>query len=158
VPALYDGRPRQTYRRWREGAPLRMLVDVVRGLEEGENVPWRGRRWIIERQLWPAWYALVNLEKKSARVFWAENIEYLPVEANLSGRFPIPWLGIEFSFWDGVYQGVEGCWFRAWDSASGALASVLEERPELGDDPRGVLEVLLSRRPTDRRLRLFAVA
>jgi hypothetical protein len=158
VDRLLEGKPRQVYRRWRKGLPVRLVIDLVRGDDDEDDTPWQGRRWIIERQLWPIWYALVDLTEKTARVFRAVDNGYQPLEANPSRRFPVPFLGIEFGFWEGVYQGVEGCWFRAWDCAAGAFVSVLDERPDWGDDPNSILESLLIRRPTDRTLRLFAIA
>jgi Uma2 family endonuclease len=131
VPPTLNGETRRSYVLWQEFiAPLIILEFVSgNGTEERDKTPWKGKFFIYEQVIRPAFYGIY--EVKSARVevyrFVANQFELLT--ANERGHYAIGVLGVELGIWQGRYQNLELPWLRWWD-AEGNLLLTGAERAE----------------------------
>lgn len=132
VPPTLNGETRRSYVLWQEFiAPLIILEFVSgNGTEERDKTPWKGKFFIYEQVIRPAFYGIY--EVKSARVevyrFVANQFELLT--ANERGHYAIGVLGVELGIWQGRYQNLELPWLRWWD-AEGNLLLTGAERAEI---------------------------
>jgi hypothetical protein len=131
VSPLLDGQIRRSYVLWQEVIPPLIAIEFVSGdgSEERDQTPWKGKFWIYEQVIRPAYYAIYEVAKASVDVYalTANSYELLP--ANDRGHYPIAPLGVELGIWSGSYQAMELPWLRWWD-AQGSLLLTGEERAE----------------------------
>lgn len=129
VPPTIDGQVRRSYVLWQEfKAPL-IVIEFVSDTDGGEwdRTPLRGKYWIYENAIRPAYYAIY--ERRGARVtlFHLVDLAFQRLTPNEHGRYPIDPLGVELGIWQGVYQNLDLPWLRWWD-AEGNLLPTGEER------------------------------
>jgi len=128
VPPTLNGETRRSYVLWQEFiAPLIILEFVSgNGTEERDKTPWKGKFFIYEQVIRPAFYGIY--EVKSARVevyrFVANQFELLT--ANDRGHYAIDALGVELGIWQGCYQNLELPWLRWWDAEGNLLLTGAE--------------------------------
>ncbi|MGB0563660.1 MAG: Uma2 family endonuclease [Spirulinaceae cyanobacterium] len=131
VPPLLDGQMRRSYVLWQESIPPQLVIEFVSGTgaEERDNTPWKGKFWIYETVIRPAYYAIYEVQKAQVEVYVLLRNRYQLLSANGQGRFPIEELGVELGIWQGTYQNMELPWLRWWD-AEGNLLLAGSERAE----------------------------
>ncbi|MBH8553683.1 Uma2 family endonuclease [Nostocaceae cyanobacterium CENA357] len=131
VPPMLDGQTRRSYVLWREFiAPLIALEFVSGdGSEERDKTPWKGKFWIYEQVIHPAFYGIYEVSKASVEVYELVGGQYRLLAANDRGHYLIHPLGVELGIWQGEYQNMELPWLRWWD-LQGNLLLTGEERAE----------------------------
>ena len=132
VPPIVNGEIRHSYVLWQEFiAPLIVLEFVSgNGDKERDKTRWKGKFWIYEQVIHPAFYCIYGVNKASIEVYHFIEGQYQLLAANERGHYPIAVLGIELGIWQGKYQNLELPWLRFWDS-QGNLLLTGEERAEL---------------------------
>jgi Uma2 family endonuclease len=128
VPPTLDGNLRRSYVMWRELMPPLIVLEFVSGdgSEERDRTPRKGKFWIYDRIIRPAFYGIYEVKKAQVEVYHLIEDRFELAAKNNRGHYPI---GVELGIWQGVYQGVELPWLRWWD-ASGNLLPAAEERAE----------------------------
>ncbi|WP_293128599.1 Uma2 family endonuclease [Microcoleus sp. bin38.metabat.b11b12b14.051] len=131
VPPTLDGNLRRSYVMWRELMPPLIVIEFVSGdgSEERDRTPRKGKFWIYERIIRPAFYAIYEVKKAQVEVYHLVEDRFELAAPNNGGHYPIAQIGVELGIWQGVYQGVELPWLRWWDD-SGTLLPAAEERAE----------------------------
>ncbi|MEH2443218.1 transcriptional regulator [Nostoc sp. 'Peltigera membranacea cyanobiont' 213] len=131
VPPTLNGQMRRSYVLWQEHiAPLIVLEFVSGdGSEERDKTPWKGKFWIYEQVIHPAFYGIYEVNKASVEMYHIIESQYQLLPANERGHYPIAPLGVELGIWQGVYQNAELPWLRWWDLQGNLLLSG-DERAE----------------------------
>ena len=131
VPPALEGQMRRSYVLWQELIPPLIVLEFVsgNGEEERDKTPWKGKFWIYETVIRPAYYAIYEVKKKSVEVYRLVENHYELMEKNDRDRFFIDALGVELGIWNGTYCNVELPWLRWWDS-EGNLLLTGEERAD----------------------------
>ncbi len=99
------------------------------GSEERDKTPWKGKFWIYEQVIHPAFYGIYEVNKATVEVYHLIEGQYQPLPANERGHYPIHTLGVELGIWQGEYQNMELPWLRWWD-LQGNLLLTGDERAE----------------------------
>jgi Uma2 family endonuclease len=128
VPPTLEGQMRRSYVMWQEFiAPLIILEFVSgNGSEERDTTPWKGKFWIYEQVIRPAFYGIYEVQKAAIEVYRHVENHFEPVVANQQGRYPLPQLGVELGIWAGTYKNVNLPWLRWWDASGNLLLSAEE--------------------------------
>lgn len=123
VPPSLEGQPRRSYVLWQEFIPPLIIIEFVsgNGSEERDKTPWKGKFWIYETVIRPAYYAIYEVQKSSVEVYKINGGHYELMSANARGHFPIPELEVELGIWSGLYVNMELPWLRWWDSQGNLL-------------------------------------
>ncbi|MEM8641325.1 MAG: Uma2 family endonuclease [Cyanobacteria bacterium P01_G01_bin.54] len=123
VPPLLEGQMRRSYVLWQESIPPQIVIEFVSGTgaEERDTTPWKGKFWIYETVIRPAYYAIYEVQKAQVEVYGLLRNRYQLLSANGQGRFAIEELGVELGIWQGTYQNVELPWLRWWDAEGNVL-------------------------------------
>jgi Uma2 family endonuclease len=129
VPPMLDGILRRSYVMWQEHIPPHVLFEFVSGdgSEERDQTPWRGKFWVYERVIRPAYYGIFDGEAGRLDLYQLVANRFQLVPANERGHFPIATLGVEIGIWFGRYDTAEVNWLRWWD-AQGNLLPTSDER------------------------------
>ena len=135
VPPTLDGRMRRSYVLWQELIPPQIVLEFVsgNGAEERDRTPWKGKFWIYETVIRPAYYGIYEVKQERVDVYRLVGTRYELLAPNDRDRFPIEPLGIELGLWRGTYQNVELPWLRWWDG-EGNLLPTGEERAEVAEE------------------------
>jgi Uma2 family endonuclease len=122
---------RRSYVLWQEYISPLIVLEFVSGNgdEERDQTPWKGKFWIYEQVIHPAFYGIYEVNKASVEVYHLIENKYQLLPANERGHYPIPALGVELGIWQGEYQNVDLPWLRWWDLDGNLLLSG-EERAE----------------------------
>ncbi|HLP90067.1 MAG TPA: Uma2 family endonuclease [Nostocaceae cyanobacterium] len=117
VPPMLNGQFRRSYVLWQEHIPPFIALEFVSGdgSEERDKTPWKGKFWIYEKIIRPAYYGIYEVNKASVEVYHLMESEYQLLEKNQRGHYPINQLGVELGIWQGRYQNMESPWLRWWD-------------------------------------------
>jgi Uma2 family endonuclease len=131
VPPMLEGQFRRSYVLWQEIIPPFLIVEFVSGggAEERDTTPWRGKFWVYERVIRPAYYAIYEVDPGRVEVYQLIHGRFQPLAANARGHYPIETLGVELGIWQGWFEDMELPWLRWWD-AEGRLVANLQERLE----------------------------
>ncbi|BAZ87927.1 Uma2 family endonuclease [Dolichospermum compactum] len=131
VPPLLDGKIRRSYVRWLEYISPLVALEFVsgNGSEERDKTPWKGKFWIYEQVIKPAFYGIYEANKASIEVYELVGGQYQLLPANERGHYPIAPMGVELGLWQGEYQNAELPWLRWWDLQGNLLLSG-DERAE----------------------------
>lgn len=131
VPPILNGQIRRSYVLWQEFIAPLITLEFVSGTgdEERDKTPWKGKFWIYEQVIHPAFYGIYEVEKASIEVYHVIEGQYQLLAANERGHYPITALGIELGIWQGSYHNIELPWLRLWDLEGNLLLSG-EERAE----------------------------
>jgi Uma2 family endonuclease len=131
VPPSLNGQMRRSYVLWQEYISPLIVLEFVSGNsdEERDQTPWKGKFWIYEQVIHPAFYGIYEVNKASVEVYHLVENKYQLLPANERGHFPIQALGVELGIWQGEYQNVDLPWLRWWD-LDGNLFLSGEERAE----------------------------
>ncbi|MFM2061749.1 MAG: hypothetical protein RLZZ507_1419 [Cyanobacteriota bacterium] len=131
VPPSLNGQMRHSYVLWQEYISPLIVLEFVsgNGEEERDQTPWKGKFWIYEQVIHPAFYGIYEVNKASVEVYHLVENKYQLLPANERGHFPISALGVELGIWQGEYQNVDLPWLRWWDLDGNLLLSG-EERAE----------------------------
>src|SRR5262249_37912305 len=106
VPPTLQGRLRRSYVMWQElFAPLVVLEFVSGdGSEERDRTPWKGKFWIYERVIRPAFYGIYEVDPGRVEMHHLVEGGFQLLPANERGHYAIPPLGVELGIWQGLYQ------------------------------------------------------
>lgn len=131
VPPSLNGQMRRSYVLWQEYISPLIVLEFVSGNgdEERDQTPWKGKFWIYEQVIHPAFYGIYEVNKASVEVYHLLENKYHLLPANERGHYPIPALGVELGIWQGEYQNLDLPWLRWWDLDGNLLLSG-EERAE----------------------------
>ena len=131
VPPVLDDEPRRSYVMWEEIVPPLLVIEFVSETDGGERdrTPKKGKFWIYEKGIHPAFYAIYEVKKGLVDVYHLVENTFQPIPPNKRKHFPIPQMGVELGIWRGVYKGVKLPWLRWWDAESNLLPTP-EERAE----------------------------
>jgi Uma2 family endonuclease len=163
VPPDLDGEMRRSYVLWQEIIPPLIVLEFVSGsgAEERDKTPWKGKFWVYEQAIRPAFYGIYEVKKASVELFTLISGQYHPVSANSRGHFEIPPLHVELGIWQGGYQNVELPWLRWWSMDGDLLltgserAQIADERAQIADERAQIAEAQLAQE-RDRAARLAA--
>jgi Uma2 family endonuclease len=128
APSL-NGKSRRSYVLWQEYISPLIVLEFVsgNGAEERDKTPWKGKLWIYEQVIKPAFYGIYEVNKASIEVYELIGGKYQLLAANERGHYLIKPMGIELGLWQGEYQNMELPWLRWWD-LQGNLLLIGEER------------------------------
>jgi Uma2 family endonuclease len=145
VPPMLDGAIRRSYVLWKEMVKPLIVIEYVSGdgSEERDTTPRTGKFWVYEQAISASYYAIFEVTRASVEVYRLEGGHYRTVAANAAGRYPIEPLGIDLGIWEGKYQDMDIPWLRVWDSATGKLLPLSEERAKAAEDRAETAEGLL---------------
>ncbi|TAG60976.1 MAG: Uma2 family endonuclease [Oscillatoriales cyanobacterium] len=131
VPPTLDGNMRRSYVMWKELMPPLIILEFVSGdgSEERDKTPKKGKFWIYERIIRPAFYGIYEVKKAKIECYHLVEDRFELMSENQRGHYQIEPMGLELGIWQGVYQGVELPWLRWWD-AEGNLLLAADERAE----------------------------
>ena len=131
VPPSLNGKTRRSYVLWQEYISPLIALEFVsgNGSEERDKTPWKGKLWIYEQVIKPAFYGIYEVNKASIEVYELIGGKYQLLAANERGHYSITTMGIELGLWQGEYQNMELPWLRWWD-LQGNLLLTGEERAE----------------------------
>ncbi|OBQ39726.1 MAG: hypothetical protein AN485_05695 [Anabaena sp. MDT14b] len=129
VPPSLNGKTRRSYVLWQEYISPLIVLEFVsgNGAEERDKTPWKGKLWIYEQVIKPAFYGIYEVNKASIEVYELIGGQYQLLAANERGHYSITPMGIELGLWQGEYQNMELPWLRWWD-LQGNLLLIGEER------------------------------
>ncbi|OBQ03594.1 MAG: hypothetical protein AN482_19165 [Anabaena sp. LE011-02] len=129
VPPSLNGKTRRSYVLWQEYISPLIVLEFVsgNGSEERDKTPWKGKFWIYEQVIKPAFYGIYEVNKASIEVYELIGGQYQLLAANERGHYSITPMGIELGLWQGEYQNMELPWLRWWD-LQGNLLLTGEER------------------------------
>ena len=129
VPPSLNGKTRRSYVLWQEYISPLIVLEFVsgNGSEERDKTPWKGKLWIYEQVIKPAFYGIYEVNKASIEVYELIGGQYQLLAANERGHYSITPMGIELGLWQGEYQNAELPWLRWWD-LQGNLLLTGEER------------------------------
>lgn len=129
VPPSLNGKTRRSYVLWQEYISPLVVLEFVsgNGSEERDKTPWKGKLWIYEQVIKPAFYGIYEVNKASIEVYELIGGKYQLLAANERGHYSITPMGVELGLWQGEYQNAELPWLRWWD-LQGNLLLTGEER------------------------------
>ena len=129
VPPSLNGKTRRSYVLWQEYISPLIVLEFAsgNGAEERDKTPWKGKFWIYEQVIKPAFYGIYEVNKASIEVYHLIEEQYQLLAANERGHYLIKPMGIELGLWQGEYQNMELPWLRWWD-LQGNLLLIGEER------------------------------
>jgi Uma2 family endonuclease len=129
VPPTLNGKTRRSYVLWQEYISPLIVLEFVsgNGSEERDKTPWKGKLWIYEQVIKPAFYGIYEVNKASIEVYELIGGKYQLLAANERGHYSITPMGVELGLWQGEYQNAELPWLRWWD-LQGNLLLTGEER------------------------------
>jgi len=131
VPPTLNGKTRRSYVLWQEYISPLVALEFVsgNGSEERDKTPWKGKFWIYEQVIKPAFYGIYEVNKASIEVYELIGGKYQLLAENERGHYSITPMGVELGLWQGEYQNAELPWLRWWD-LQGNLLLTGEERAE----------------------------
>lgn len=154
VPHLLNGQMRRSYVLWQEMvAPLILLEYASDGGEEDrDRTPFRGKFWVYERRIRPAYYGIFLPDQERIEMYQLVADRFQQMPANPEGRFVIASLGIELGIWKGRFGQFDIPWLRWWDTRGTLLPTgeelaakekmknerLLQKLRELGVDPEKI--------------------
>ncbi|NEO85073.1 MAG: Uma2 family endonuclease [Spirulina sp. SIO3F2] len=129
VSPTLKGQMRRSYVLWKEIIPPSIVIEFVSGTgaEERDTTPWKGKFWVYETAIRPAYYAIYEVKKAKVEVYQLVSTRYQLLKPNAKGRFPLEELEVELGIWQGVYHHVELPWLRWWDTAGNLLLTGPEQ-------------------------------
>jgi Uma2 family endonuclease len=135
VPPLLSGAYRRSYVLWQEIiAPLIVLEFVSGdGNEERDRTPRKGKFWVYERAIRPAYYGIYEVELSRIEVYELLGSRYQLLRPNTHGHFPIEPMGVALGIWQGEFLGMTLPWMRWYDN-NGILLPLSEERAEQAEE------------------------
>jgi len=135
VPRLLDGLMRRSYVLWQELSPPLIILEYASdgGDEERDKTSRRGKFWVYERRIRPAYYGIFLPEQDKIEMYHLVEDRFEQMPANTQGRYPIASLGVELGIWPGKYADYEIPWMRWWD-ARGILLPTGEERAQAAEE------------------------
>lgn len=130
VSPTLNGQTRRSYVLWQESIPPQIVLEFVsgNGSEERNKTPWKGKFWVYETVIRPAYYGIYEVRRERVEVYRLRERGYELIPPNECDRFPIETLGVELGLWQGMYQNLELPWLRWWDSDGNLLPSAEEDR------------------------------
>jgi Uma2 family endonuclease len=131
VPPILNGAYRRSYVLWQEMiAPLIVLEFVSGdGSEERDRTPRKGKFWVYERVIRPAYYGIYEVELSRIEVYELVGGRYHLMEPNTHGHFLIEPMGVALGIWQGEFLGATLPWMRWYDN-DGILLPLSKELAE----------------------------
>ncbi|MDB5352672.1 MAG: hypothetical protein JWN86_3919 [Planctomycetota bacterium] len=149
VPPTLEGEYRRSYVLWRElVAPLIVLEFASGdGSEERDRTPPKGKFWVYERAIRPAYYGIFIVRDGTLEMHEHVGAAFRRMVPNERGHYPVPELGVELGVWHGRVENLEFPWMR-WFDADGRL---LPSGHEIADQERQRAEVEHRRAEAERQ-------
>ncbi|MEA5620948.1 Uma2 family endonuclease [Cronbergia sp. UHCC 0137] len=140
VPPSLNGKSRRSYVLWQEYISPLIVLEFVsgNGSEERDKTPWKGKFWIYEQVIKPAFYGIYEVNKASIEVYELIGGQYQLLSANERGHYSITPMGIELGLWQGEYQNMELPWLRGWDLQGNLLLTGEERANRLAEQLRAL--------------------
>lgn len=128
VPRMIDGRPRRSYVMWEEKVDPSVILEYASdgGAEERDATPRRGKFWVYEQKIRPAFYGIFLPEEEKLEMYRREGGRFHLMAANEQGRYFIEPLGMDLGIWHGTFARCDLPWLRWWDT-DGILLPTGEE-------------------------------
>lgn len=128
VPPDLNGQMRRSYVLWKEMIAPLIVIELVsgNGSQEKDRTPWKGKFWIYETVIRPAYYVIYQVQLGQMEVYQFVVTQYQPIEANIRGHYPIEALNVELGIWENSYQNVTLPWLRWWDNQGNLLLTGAE--------------------------------
>lgn len=135
VPPLLNGVYRRSYVLWQEIiAPLIVLEFVSGdGSEERNRTPFKGKFWVYERAIRPAYYGIYEVQLSRIEVYELVGGRYQLLMPNPHGHFPIEPMGVALGIWQGEFLGMTLPWMRWYDN-DGFLFPLSKERADQAEE------------------------
>jgi Uma2 family endonuclease len=135
VPPMLEGEYRRSYVLWQEVVKPLLVIEYVSGdgSEERDKTPYSGKFWVYEKAINASYYVIFDSRKCEFEVYHLIDNVFHRLEPNNAGRVLIAPLGIELGIWEGKYRDMELPWLRVWDSATGKMIHLSEERAEAAE-------------------------
>ncbi|MFN7415260.1 MAG: Uma2 family endonuclease [Dolichospermum sp.] len=140
VPPTLNGKTRRSYVLWQEYISPLVALEFVsgNGSEERDKTPWKGKLWIYEQVIKPAFYGIYEVNKASIEVYELIGGQYQLLAANERGHYSITPMGVELGLWQGEYQNAELPWLRWWDLQGNLLLTGKERANRLAAQLRAL--------------------
>jgi Uma2 family endonuclease len=131
VPPKLNNELRRSYVMWQEYVAPLIVLEFVSGdgSEERDKTRIKGKFWVYEQVIRPAFYGIYEVKKASVEMYHMVENRYELLTPNERGHYPINQMGVEIGIWQGQYQNLEFPWLRWWD-AEGNLLLTGTERAE----------------------------
>lgn len=132
VPKFLDGDRRKSFVMWDEGAPPLLVIEYVSraGSEERDDTPGTGKFWIYEQEIRAKYYLIWHPKREKLEAFVLADGRYMPMEANLDGRYSIPEMEAEFGIWEGEFDDGIDVWLRPWTPEGDLVLTSGESKEE----------------------------
>ena len=157
VPPMLDGEYRRSYVLWREAVKPLIVIEFVSGdgSPERDTTPYTGKFWVYEQAISASYYVIFEGKKASMEMFHLVDGRYHAVAANAQGRFCIEPLGVELGIWEGTYREMTLPWLRVWDTRTGEMLPLSDERADVAEsllvDTREMLSEETERAEMERK-------
>lgn len=140
VPRLLDGMMRRSYVLWMELAPPLVVLEYASdgGQEERDSTPKRGKFWVYEHRIRPAYYGVFLPDQGTIDMYHLVEDRFERMPANAHGRYAIASLAVELGVWRGRYAGYDLPWLRWWDFSGNLLMTGEEHAARLEAKLRGL--------------------
>jgi Uma2 family endonuclease len=131
VPAKLNGQMRRSYVIWREFVPPTIVLEFAsgNGSEERDTTPYKGKQWVYEKVIRPAYYGIFSITTGDLEMFHMVDFQAQPMERDAQGRYFLPLMGLAIGVWEGAYQNQSERWLRWW-KADGTLCLTGHEQAE----------------------------
>ncbi len=129
VPAKLNGQMRRSYVIWREFVPPTIVLEFASGdgSDERDTTPYKGKMWVYEKVIRPAYYGIFNITTGQLELFHMVDFQAQPMDRDAQGRYFLPLMDIAIGVWEGAYQNQQERWLRWWNP-EGALFPTGQER------------------------------
>jgi Uma2 family endonuclease len=132
VPPTLEGRLRRSYVLWQELQAPFVVIEYAsgNGAEERDRTRGTGKMLVYEQGIHIPYYFIFHPER-NVRIEGYRLVagRYQELQADSSGRLPVPEMRIRFGLWSGRYRDHQDTWMRAW-SEDGSMLPTPDERAD----------------------------
>jgi Uma2 family endonuclease len=124
VSPTLDGKVKPYYDFWQDLLAPKMVIEFVDEDDEEEwnKTPYEGKFWIYETVVKPSYYVIFEVKKASVEIYELFAGQYIKVNPNSRGHYPIKVIDVELGIWQGNFiLDKELPWLRWWDKAGNLL-------------------------------------
>jgi hypothetical protein len=108
---------RRSYVIWREFVAPTIVLEFASGdgAEERDVTPYKGKQWVYEKIIRPAYYGIFSITTGELEMFHLVDFQAEPMVRDDRGHYFLPLMGIAIGVWEGSYQNQEDRWLRWWN-------------------------------------------